>query len=162
MSSKKKESVLTKQTIENKKNLPLSARRSYWRPVLPLAHHSTAKMKTTMSFYESYGWKVNWKTVTSISKKMTYEKKKIAFISCQMNTEERNDICLRLPWLAVEALIMEKRIWTQRASEPAKSDPRPLPHLKGGGVSPLDKNYENGPWQFAKSSAMASFLTNKT
>jgi hypothetical protein len=56
-------------------------------------------------------------------KKMTIEKNKIAFISCQMNTEERNDKCLRLPWLAVEALIMEKRIWTQRASEPAKSDP---------------------------------------
>ena len=28
---------------------------------------------------------------------------------------------------------------TQRASEPAKPDPRPLPHLKGSGVSPLDK-----------------------
>ncbi len=82
-------------------------------------------------FYENYGWKVNWKTVTSMSKKMTYEKKKIAFISCQINTEEKIDICLRLPWLAVEALIMEKRIWTQQASELAKSDPRPLPHLRG-------------------------------
>ena len=92
-----------------------------------------------MSFYGSHGWKVNWKTVTPMSKKMTNENKEIAFISCQMNTEERNDICLRLPWLAVEALIMKKRTWTQRASEPAKSDPRPLPHLKGSGVSPLDK-----------------------
>ncbi len=40
---KKEESVFTEQTIENKKNLPSSARRSYWRPVLPLAHHSTAQ-----------------------------------------------------------------------------------------------------------------------
>ena len=38
---KKKESVLT----ENKKNLPPSARRSYWRTVLPSAHHSTAQQR---------------------------------------------------------------------------------------------------------------------
>ena len=30
-----------------------------------------------------YGWEVNWKTVTPMSKKMTNEKKMIAFISCQ-------------------------------------------------------------------------------
>ena len=33
--------MLSEQTIENKKNLPPSAR----RPVLPLAHHSTAQQK---------------------------------------------------------------------------------------------------------------------
>ena len=42
-------------------------------------------------------------------------------------------------------LLWKRGYETQRASEPAKSDPRPLPHFKGSGVLPLDKNYENGP-----------------
>jgi len=36
-------------------------------------------------------------------------------------------------------LLWKRGYETQRASEPAKSDPHPLPHLKGSGVSPLDK-----------------------
>jgi hypothetical protein len=57
----------------------------------------------------------------------------IAFISCQMNTEERHMLTL--------ALIGRRSLnyGTQRASEPAKSDPCSLPHLKESGVLPLDK-----------------------
>jgi hypothetical protein len=90
-----------------------------------------------MSFYGSYGWKVNWKTVTPMSKKMTNENKKIAFISCQMNTKERNDICLRLPWLAVEAFIMEKRIWNSTGIWTGETRSPSSSSFKGGVESHL-------------------------
>ncbi len=70
---------------------------------------------------------------------MTNDKKKIAFISCQMNTEERNDICLRLPWLAVEALIMKKRIWNSTGIWTGEIRSPSSSSFKGSGVLPLDK-----------------------
>ena len=47
-----------------------------------------------------------------------------------VNAEQYNDIDPRLPLLVVGVLIMEKRLWTQRTSEPAKSDLRPHPQQK--------------------------------
>ncbi len=61
----------------------------------------------------------------------------IALSGCQWN-EQYNDIDPRLPLLVVGVLIMEKRLWTQRTSEPAKSDLRPHPQQKRSGVSPPD------------------------
>ncbi len=91
---------------------------------------------------------------------MTNEKKMIAFISCQMNTDEIHMLTLAL--IGRRSLNCEKRGYgTQRASEPAKSDPCSLPHLKESGVLPLDKmkmDHDN----LQKKSAMASFLTNQT
>jgi hypothetical protein len=55
-----------------------------------------------------------------------------------VNAEQYNDIDPRLPLLVVGVLIMEKRLWTQRTSEPAKSDLRPHPQQKRSGVSPPD------------------------
>ncbi len=80
---KKEESVLTKQTIENKKKLPPSARRSYWRTVLPSTHHSIAQHRWELQclFFGGYGWKVNWKTVTSMSKKMTNENRRLLLLA---------------------------------------------------------------------------------
>jgi hypothetical protein len=95
--------------------------------------------------------KVNWQTVTPMSKKMTNENKKIAFISCQMNTEERNDICLRLPWLAVEALIMKKRIWNSTGIWTGEIRSPFSSSFKGEWSLTSWQNYKNGPWQFAKS-----------
>ena len=66
-------------------------------------------------------------------------KKKIAFISCQMNTEERNDICLRLPWLAVEAFIMEKRIWNSTGIWTGETRSPSSSSFKRGVESHLDK-----------------------
>ena len=67
---KKEESVFTEQTIENKKNLPSSARRSYWRPVLPLAHHNTAQHRWELPCLFSWDlWsKGTRKTVKSMSR----------------------------------------------------------------------------------------------
>jgi hypothetical protein len=47
-----------------------------------------------------------------------------------VNAEQYNDIDPRLPLLVVGVLIMEKRLWTQRTSEPAKSDLRPSSSTK--------------------------------
>ena len=59
----------------------------------------------------------------------------IALNGCQWN-RTIYDIDPRLPWLVVGVSIMEKRLWTQRTSEPAKSDLRPHPQQKRSGVSP--------------------------
>jgi hypothetical protein len=73
-----------------------------------------------------------------MSKKMTNEKKMIAFISCQMNTDKIHMLTLAL--IGRRSLNCEKRGYgTQRASEQAKSDPCSLPHLKESGVLPLNK-----------------------
>ena len=75
---------------------------------------------------------------THVKKKKKW-KKKIAFISCQMNTEERNDICLRLPWLAVEAFIMEKRIWNSTGIWTGETRSPSSSSFKRGVESHLDK-----------------------
>jgi hypothetical protein len=108
-----------------------------------------------------YGWKVNWKTVTHMSKKMTIERKKIAFISCQINTEERNDICLRLPWLAVEALIMKKRVWNSTGIRTGEIRSLFSSSFKGERSLTSWQTMRMDHDNLRKKSAMASFLTTK-
>ena len=75
-------------------------------------HQHTTAQHDIEENYNIFLWELWLKSKLKDSHTHVKEnEKKIAFISCQMNTEERNDICLRLPWLAVEAFIMEKRIW---------------------------------------------------
>ena len=59
-------------------------------------------------------------------------------------------------------LLWKRGYETQRASEPAKSDPCSLPSQKGSGVLPLDKTMKMDHDNLRKKSAMASFLTNQT
>jgi len=108
-----------------------------------------------------YGWEVNWKTVTPMSKKMTNEKKR-RLLLLAVKWIQKKDICLRLPWLAVEALIMKKRIWNSTGIWTGETRSPSSSSFKEEWSLTSWQNYENGPWQFAKSSAMASFLTNKT
>ena len=69
---------------------------------------------------------------------------------------------LTLALIGRRSLNYEKRVWNSTASEPAKSDPCSLPHLKKSGVLPLDKIMKMDHDNLRKKSAMASFLTNQT
>ena len=101
-----------------------------------------------MSFYGIYGWKANWKTVTHMSKKMTIERKKIAFISCQMNTEERHMLTLAL--IGRRSPNYEKEGMELNRHPNRRNQIPVLFFIQRRVESHLLTNYENGPWQFAK------------
>ena len=89
-------------------------------------------------FYGIYGWEVNWKTVTHMSKKMTDEKMKIAFISCHMNTEKRHMLTLAL--IGRRSLDYRKEGLELNGHLNRRNQiPCSLLHLKESGVLPLDK-----------------------
>ena len=117
---KKEESVLTEQTIENKKNLPSSARRSYWRPVLPLAHHSTAQHRWELQclFMGVMVKGLTKKQSHPCQREWLMRKRRLLLLAVKWI--QKKDICLRLPWLAVEALTRipsGESIWGSRSKK---------------------------------------------